>query len=76
MGELGETPRYLSNRQKEIDGAAMYRALGEAERQPQMAKVYRKLADTEEHHALAWEKRLSKLKVRSRRGGHPGAYGS
>jgi VIT1/CCC1 family predicted Fe2+/Mn2+ transporter len=63
MGELGETPRYLSNRQKEIDGAAMYRALGEAERQPQMAKVYRKLADTEEHHALAWEKRLSKLKI-------------
>ncbi len=58
-----EAVRFLDNRQKEIDGAALYRALAAAEAQPQMARLYGKLAETEEHHAAAWEKRLSKLKV-------------
>jgi VIT1/CCC1 family predicted Fe2+/Mn2+ transporter len=61
--EADEATRLLANRQKEIDGAAMYRALGESEKQPQMAEVYRKLGAAKEHHAAAWEKRLSKLKI-------------
>lgn len=61
VARANEAARLLANRQKEIDGAAMFRALGEAEKQPQMAEVYRKLAATEEHHAAAWEQRLSKL---------------
>ncbi len=63
MAPSEEAARFLVNRQKEIDGSALYRALAEAEKQPQMARLYQKLADTEEHHAAAWEKRLTKLKV-------------
>src|SRR6266540_5187014 len=55
--------QYLANRQKEIDGAALYSVLAETEKQPQMAEVYKKLAASEEKHAAAWEKKLRKLKV-------------
>ncbi len=63
MDQIPDTRRFLANRQKEIDGAALYHALAEIEKQPQLARLYRKLASTEEHHAAAWEKRLLKLKV-------------
>jgi VIT1/CCC1 family predicted Fe2+/Mn2+ transporter len=56
--------RYLNNRQKEIDGAALYRALAESEKQPQMAEVYRRLSASEEKHAAAWEHKLEKLGVK------------
>jgi vacuolar iron transporter family protein len=55
--------QYFANRQKEIDGAALYRVLAETEKQPQMAEVYAKLAASEEKHATAWEKKLAKLNV-------------
>jgi VIT1/CCC1 family predicted Fe2+/Mn2+ transporter len=61
MSNPEDVKRYLSNRQKEIDGAAMYLALAETEKQPQMSEVYRKLAASEEKHASAWEKKLSDL---------------
>ncbi len=61
MSASEERSRFLANRQKEIDGAALYRALAESESQPQMAEVYRKFAQAEEGHAAAWEKRLSDL---------------
>ena len=49
---------YLNNRQKEIDGAALYRVLAETEKQPQMAEVYKRLSASEEKHAATWEKKL------------------
>ena len=55
--------QYFANRQKEIDGAALYRVLAETEKQPQMAEVYAKLAASEERHAAAWEMKLAKLNV-------------
>jgi VIT1/CCC1 family predicted Fe2+/Mn2+ transporter len=55
--------RYISNRQKEIDGAALYKVLAEEEKQPQMAEIYHKLAESEEKHAAAWEKKLAELNV-------------
>lgn len=55
--------QYLHNRQKEIDGAALYSVLAETEKQPQMAEVYKKLAASEEKHAAAWEKKLRELNV-------------
>ncbi len=58
-----EIKQYFANRQKEIDGAALYRVLSETEKQPQMAEVYAKLAASEEKHAAAWEKKLTKLNV-------------
>lgn len=63
MSEIDETKRYLNNRQKEIDGAALYSVLAETEKQPQMAEVYRKLAASEEKHAAAWDRKLEELKV-------------
>jgi VIT1/CCC1 family predicted Fe2+/Mn2+ transporter len=63
MSDQKDIERYLVNRQKEIDGAALYLALAETEKQPQMAEVYRKLAASEEKHAAAWDHKLEKLKV-------------
>lgn len=58
MTNTDNIKRYLANRQKEIDGAAMYLALAETEKQPHMAEVYRKLAASEGKHAAAWENKL------------------
>jgi VIT1/CCC1 family predicted Fe2+/Mn2+ transporter len=63
MSNTDDVGRYLQNRQKEIDGAALYSALAETEKQPQMAEVYRKLAASEEKHAATWDKKLEGLKV-------------
>src|SRR5512135_1523477 len=63
MSYSEDVKRYLDNRQKEIDGAALYAVLAETEKQPQMAEVYRKLAASEEKHAAGWEKKLEKLNV-------------
>jgi VIT1/CCC1 family predicted Fe2+/Mn2+ transporter len=58
MANQQDTQRYLQNFQKEIDGAALYRALSQAESKPEMREVYGKLADTEEKHAAYWEQKL------------------
>jgi VIT1/CCC1 family predicted Fe2+/Mn2+ transporter len=63
MSNQNDVERYFANRQKEIDGAALYRVLAETEKQPQMAEVYRKLAANEEKHTVTWEKKLEELKV-------------
>jgi len=63
MSNIQDIQRYFANRQKEIDGAALYKVLSETEKQPQMAEVYQKLAASEEKHATAWEKKLTDLKV-------------
>ena len=58
MTERDTVARYRANLQGEIDGAALYRALAEAERRPQLAEVYGRLAATEERHARHWEDQL------------------
>src|SRR6266508_3188738 len=63
MSNNKDIQRYFGNRQKEIDGAALYRVLAETEKQPQMAEVYNKLSASEEKHAAAWEKKLTQLNV-------------
>ncbi len=63
MSNTDPVERYLANRQREIDGAALYRVLAETEKQPQMAEVYSKLAASEERHAAAWERKLSEVHV-------------
>jgi len=63
MSEQENIKRYFANRQKEIDGAALYNVLAETEKQPQMASVYKKLAASEEKHAATWEKKLTELKI-------------
>ncbi len=63
MPNTEDVKRYLANRQKEIDGAALYRTLSETEKQPQMAEIYGKFAASEEKHAAAWEKKLEEIKA-------------
>jgi VIT1/CCC1 family predicted Fe2+/Mn2+ transporter len=63
MSDKKDIDRYFANRQKEIDGAALYLALAESEKQPQMSELYKRLAASEEKHAAAWEKKLEALKV-------------
>ena len=53
-----EVTRYRSHLQAEVDGAALYRALAAAERDPNRAAVLRRLAETEERHAAHWVEKL------------------
>jgi VIT1/CCC1 family predicted Fe2+/Mn2+ transporter len=64
MTAKGDVARYRESRQAEVDSAAQYRALAEAEGRPTVADVYRKLAAVEEKHAAFWEARLEKAGVK------------
>jgi VIT1/CCC1 family predicted Fe2+/Mn2+ transporter len=55
--------RYLENWQSEVDSAAQYDAMAEAESNPQLKRVYENLARAEEKHVLFWEKQLQKAGV-------------
>ena len=47
------------NLQAEVDSAALYRALAEAEPSAELAGVYRRLTTFEKHHAEFWQQRLA-----------------
>lgn len=51
------------NLQDEIDSAALYRGLAEAERSPELREVFLRLAAMEEEHARFWEQQLRELGV-------------
>ncbi len=53
-----DVSRYRENLQKEVDGMALYNTLAEIEPKRELADVYRRLALTEEKHAVVWERRL------------------
>jgi rubrerythrin len=53
-----DAKRLKDNLQDEVDGAAVYAALAEAERDPNLANIYRRLAAVERAHAEFWQKRL------------------
>jgi vacuolar iron transporter family protein len=53
-----DVARYRVNWQDEIDSIALYQAIAATEAQPQLAEVYRRLAQTEEQHAQFWEEQL------------------
>jgi VIT1/CCC1 family predicted Fe2+/Mn2+ transporter len=55
--------RYRKNLQDEIDSAALYRGLAEAERSPELREVFLRLAAIEEEHAQFWEQQLRELGV-------------
>ena len=50
--------RLARNRQDEIDTAHIYAAMAEAEPQPELAAVYRRLSEAEARHAAHWDDRL------------------
>lgn len=53
--------RFRDNLQGEVDGAALYRALAEAESDPRLQEVYRRLAAVEDAHAEYWGKQLDRI---------------
>ena len=55
--------RFRTNRQDEVDSAAQYRAMADAEPDAGVARVYRELADVEEKHAGFWEVKLRELGI-------------
>lgn len=58
MSRPKDLNRYVANLQKEIDGAFLYTALADTEKQPKLSELYRRLASSEEKHASAWETRI------------------
>ncbi len=59
MPTSSDVDRFRNNWQEEIESAARYRALAEAETRPGVATVYRDLAGMEEKHAAFWAQRLT-----------------
>lgn len=64
MAEADSEKRYRANWRSEADGAALYRALADAEANPQLAQVYRRLAAVEDAHADFWKTRLGEIGAR------------
>jgi VIT1/CCC1 family predicted Fe2+/Mn2+ transporter len=58
MSDPNAIQRYRANLQGEVDGAAIYTALAESEKDPKLAEVFRKLAAVEQAHGAFWQKRL------------------
>ncbi len=58
MSNTTDIDRYRDNWQDEIDSTALYNALAQNEKQPQLAGVYSRLAATEQQHANFWEAQL------------------
>jgi VIT1/CCC1 family predicted Fe2+/Mn2+ transporter len=69
MPDREDATRYRANLQGEVDGAALYRALADAEPDPRLKDVYGRLAAVEEGHAEFWRKQLDRI------GAHAGRLG-
>ena len=61
MADADSAKRYRANLQGEIDGARLYRALSDAESDPKISEVYRRLGAVEEAHAEFWRGQLAKI---------------
>ncbi len=66
MADDGSVARYRTNFQGEVDSAALYRAMAEAEKDPHLSEVYRRLAAVEEAHAEFWRKQLDRAGATAR----------
>ena len=59
--------RYRANLQGEIDGAALYRTMVDAESNLSLKEFYRRLADTETRHGAVWRDQLEAAGVSTAR---------
>ncbi len=50
--------RFRANLREEVDGAALYRLLAEAERDPHRRQIYEQLGASEERHLALWRSKL------------------
>jgi vacuolar iron transporter family protein len=62
MTEPTDAARYRANLQDEVDSAFLYRTFAAAEKQPQIAEVFRRLAEVEERHGRFWGEKLREAK--------------
>jgi vacuolar iron transporter family protein len=60
MAKSKDQRRYRDNLQGEVDGAAVYDALAEAEKDENLARIYRRLAQVERAHGEYWQQRLDR----------------
>ena len=58
MADIKDVKQYRANLIDEQNSAALYRAVATHEKNPKIAEVYIKLAETEEKHAAIWAARL------------------
>src|SRR2546426_6848931 len=58
MADTNTMAQYVANWQDERNGAALYRAISELEKNPQLKKVYQRLGEAEERHSCFWEAKL------------------
>ncbi len=65
MPDLNSQQRYRANLQGEIDGAAVYSALADSEKDPNLAEVFRRLAAVERAHGDFWKQRMGTAAVPS-----------
>jgi vacuolar iron transporter family protein len=63
----GDLKRYRANLQGEIDGAALYRTMVDAESNLSLKEFYRRLADTETRHGAVWRDQLEAAGVSTAR---------
>jgi len=55
--------RYTDNLQGETDASALYNAMADYEKQPQLSQLYRKLAVIEDKHAALWATKLKEAGI-------------
>ncbi len=58
MAKPADLARYRANLRSELDGAALYRAIAEAERDPARRAVLMELSRAETRHAAHWREKL------------------
>ena len=58
MESQANTQRFLNNWRDEMNSAALYDALSDAESEATRKEIFRQLADAERGHAHVWQKRL------------------
>jgi VIT1/CCC1 family predicted Fe2+/Mn2+ transporter len=61
MADPNAVSRYRANLQGEVDGAGLYRALADAEKDPHVSEVYRRLSAVEDAHAEFWRGQLARI---------------
>jgi hypothetical protein len=64
VAQRQDKARYRAHQQREFDSAALDQILGDIDKQPQLAEVYRRLAIVEEQHAAFWGDKLRALGAR------------
>lgn len=58
MTDTNKMAQYVANWQDERNGAALYRAISELEKNQQLKRVYQRLGEAEERHSCFWEAKL------------------